>query len=103
MEVKRDFSYNQCLIINKIKNAIKDQAITKAELAHFIEINQSHKDLRIVLDYFKEIKAVVVEETRGPLILLRFDYKKIKDLLDEQDIINWWVDTYFKEDHVFSW
>jgi hypothetical protein len=101
--MKTDFTKNQCAILNMIKNSASLSNVTSSEIARDIQISQGHKDFVIVMNYLKSIDAIQIIEKRASLIILRLNYKMIKNLLDEQDYINWWVETFIKKDHTFIW
>jgi hypothetical protein len=46
---------------------------------------------------------MVLVKVIGTTKFFKIDYKKVRDLLDEQDKVNELVTKYIKKDHSFDW
>lgn len=98
-----DFSWEEIKIIIKIKNLINHKETTISNIAKDIQISITHPYLYKILRYLMDKEAIVVNKIIGNTKLLKINYKKIKNVLDEQEEINFMVDNYISKDHKFLW
>jgi hypothetical protein len=102
-QVKTDFTWNEIKILIGIKNCENLKEITINDIAKQIRINRNHPNFYKVLSYIINEEIMVLIRVIGTTKFFRINYKKIKDLIDEQERINQLVTTYIKKDHHFDW
>ena len=101
--IKRDFTWADINILIGIKNCEKLKETTINEIAREIQITRNHPNFYKILNYLIKENIIVLTKTIGTTKIFTINYKKIRDLLDEQDKINNLVDKYIKKDHHFDW
>lgn len=96
--LRRNFSYNSCIIMIKILNIPdKTEFLTRSKIAKFIHIHPAHPNFTELIDYLKEIKIIIEKERIGNNRLLELDKKLLKDFIDEQDVLTWLSSNYLKK------
>lgn len=103
MVLKTDFNWVEINILIGIKNCNKLDRITINKITEQLCINRSHPNLQKVMKYLIDEKIMSIIEIIGPVKIFEINYKRIRDLLDEQTRINDLVTKYIKKDHHFDW
>jgi len=103
MEIKRDFTWSEIQILVLIKNCYRIKDLTITTLAKNINISVNNPKYYIVLRYLFDSEAIVVVRIIGRTKFLKINYKLIKNILDEQERINFLVNNYLETDHRFFW
>ena len=86
-----------------IKNCEIPKEITINEIAKNIGINRNHPIFYRVLNYLIDNEMMVLVRVIGTTKFFKIRYNKIKDLLDEQERINYLIAGYINKDHIFEW
>ncbi len=102
-EVKKDFTWTEINILIGIKNCENLKEITIGDITKQICVTRNHPKLYKVLNYLIKDNIMVLVKVIGTTKIFTLNYKKIRDLLDEQDKINDLVNKYIKKDHHFDW
>lgn len=103
MVIKKDFNWIEIKILIGIKNCENLKEITINEITKQICISRNHPIFYRVINYLISENIMVLTKVIGTTKFFKIDYKKIRDLLDEQDRINDLVTKYIKKDHHFDW
>ena len=103
MVIKRDFTWTEIGILIGIKNCDNLKDITVNKMVGQIKINRSHPLFYNVLSYLLQNNLVTIDKVVGNVRLFEIDGKGIRDLLDEQILINKLINDYLKRDHHFIW
>ena len=104
MNFKTDFSKKECEILVKICNLKKIRNLDYCTLTRNIKEDAGSINFQNVKNYLKQIKIINETGFLGKSILIEIDYKKVEDLIEKQDYVNWWVYNYFlPKKHIILW
>jgi hypothetical protein len=102
-EVKTDFNWTEINILINIKNCENLKEITINDIIKQSNIRRNHPNFCKVMKYLIEKNMIVLIKTIGTTKIFKINYKQIRDLLDEQKLINNLVTKYIEKDHHFDW
>jgi hypothetical protein len=103
MVIKTDFSWSEITIIVNLKNCENLKEITINDIVRQCCISRNHPSFYKVLNHLIDENIMVLVKVIGTTKFFKIDYKKVRDLLDEQDKVNELVTKYIKKDHSFDW
>jgi len=105
-DLERDFSNTECKIMVNILNFISNNdynLLTSSELARQINLNPTHKYFQKIFNYLKSLNIIEITSTIGNMKILKINKRLLKDFIDEQHELNWWMENFWKPHHKNNW
>lgn len=104
MNVTRtDFNETACKIMVDILNTTEQKHLNATALAKLINVSRTSPVYNEVLNFLKENGGIEVIEEIKPMKLLILNRKTIKNIIDEMESLNWWVNNFLKVYHEVNW
>jgi hypothetical protein len=104
VEIKRDFKYTEVKILMDIIFAFEEnkEQYTISSLAKEIGMQPTSPYYNFVIKYLKSLDILITKDTFGNAKLVTINYKKLRDLIDDQKIVEEFY-KYFNQFHICSW
>lgn len=101
---KTDFTFSECKLLIRILNINykEHERITYSQLAKLCETHSSTPNFHKISQYLKHMNILKIIEEIGTAKLISIDQLALKDLIDEQLLINYFF-NYFQQHHVCKW
>jgi hypothetical protein len=90
--IKTDFSLAECKMMLKILNSENDKRMTMTKLSKLINVSIFNPSYCEVKKYLLDNNILEVIERIGSTKIIKINYKKLRDLIDEQQIVNTFYD-----------
>lgn len=100
--IKKDFSFTECQLLTNILFNSNEKYLTQSSLSRKCEIAVTSPTFVKVFKYLVENAIITQHQTIGSSKLLEIFPKKLRDLIDEQYITEFWF-NYFKNYHFVAW
>src|SRR5258708_2422774 len=101
--VKTDFSPAECIALINLCNCDSRRARTWTAICRELNVNTSHPIYRKMLAHLLQVGIVHVEAVDGSRKLLKIRQRRLRDLIDEANHINFLLDEYLARYHEFVW
>lgn len=99
---EEDFNFRDLRIL--IDMYMKDVVEFNAtDLADTIEISKHHPNYLKILNFLKLNNIIELKEVIGATKIYKLHRKKLKDLIDEQNIVQYVMDYLNKAGHIATW
>lgn len=101
-DIKTNFSFRECELLIRIIGVEDKPYLTQVQLANEIGIAYSSPIYRSILKYLESQEIIKSQQTIGNAKLIVIDYKKLRDLIDEQKVVQLFY-NYLNEWHLCKW
>lgn len=101
--LRKDFTIRECEIMIKILNSNGKRLINASTLAKNIGESRNSPTFNLVLKYLKQEGFVEEMGEVGNSKVIKINKKDLKNYIDEQEVINWFVENFYKKHHHFIW
>lgn len=99
---EKDFTVMECRILIDILNNCSDKELTVSKLSKLIETDIHHPKFYKMINYLFNKNILIHTKIIGPTKFIKVDKKKLKDLIDDQNVIEYFYD-YFNKHHFCKW
>jgi len=96
------FTEYECKILINILKLKCNNTTTLTSLAKFIGINCMSPKFRNFLQKCLISNIIIIKHQIGPSKIIEINEKQLKNVIDEQDIVNFYF-NYFTENHICEW